>query len=91
MLILDFKYIYIYIYTHVHIYIYISEVLILAVHVCISQHILYIIIILCGFILVMMLALEKLSCIRGFSINEFEIFHFKECYFEIKSQFIFKE
>ena len=46
---------------------------------------------LCDFILVVMLALEKLSCIRGFSINEFEIFHFKECYFEIKSQFIFKE
>ena len=87
MLILDF--IYIYIYTCA--YIYISEMLILAVHVCVSQHILYIIIILCDFILVVMLALEKLSCIRGFSINEFEIFHFKECYFEIKSQFIFKE
>ena len=72
-------------------HIYICEMLILAVHVCVSQHILYIIIILCDFILVVMLALEKLSCIRGFSINEFEIFHFKECYFEIKSQFIFKE
>lgn len=38
-----------------------------------------------NFILVMMLALEKLSCIRGFSIDEFEIFHFKECCFEIES------